>query len=135
MSLVIKNYYKDFSEEELSKISAEELQKFHHKAWMKDGLECMKRKKFIKVYDENRCPDGILVSTIIESYGDQYPEIAKAVLEKEYKALYPLDAFKEALEEKWFDEVASFAAATRDCASLDNCFEMIKQDYLKGHQP
>ena len=42
MSLVIKNYFKDFSEEKLYSLSPEELREIHHKAWMKDGLESRK---------------------------------------------------------------------------------------------
>lgn len=131
MSLVLKNYFKNFSEEELHGLSVDEVSKIHHKAWMKDALECMKRKKFIKIYDENRCPDGILVSTIIESYGDQYTEIAKSAAEKIYLERYTRDFVEELCEYNEFSQLYSFAEDTMACAALDHCFKLIKEDYLK----
>ena len=133
MSLVIKNYFKNYSEKELQGLSVDDVYKIHHKAWMKDALECMKRNKYIKIFDENRCPDGILVSTIIESYGNQYHEIAKSAAEKIYSERYSKDFVEELCEYNEFSQLCSFAEDTKDGAALDRCFKLIKEDYLKEH--
>ena len=133
MSLVIKNYFKDYTTEKLSKLSADEIFNIHHKAWVKDAIECMNRMRFIKIFDEKRCPDGVLLSTIIESYGDQYHEIARNAAEKEYSKFYSMDFVEEILDCGEFDELGSFGKDTRDSAALDCCFEIVKNDYLKEH--
>lgn len=133
MSLVIKNYFKNYSKEQLSKLSAEKIFEIHHKAWVKDAMECMNRKRFIEIFDKNKSSDGVLLSTIIEHYGNQYHNIAKAAVEKKYAKFYTIDFVEELLECGEFDELGSFAKDTKDSAALDSCFEIIKNDYLKEH--
>ena len=130
MSLVIKNYFKNFSENELQDLSVDEVYKVHHKAWMKDALECMKCKKYIEIYDKNRCADGILVSAIIKSHGDQYHEIAKDVAERVYSERYTRDFVEELCEYNEFEQLCSFAEDTKDGAALDHCFKLIKDGYI-----